>query len=339
MDEVNEHKKLKVAFFGTSDRSIPILEKLNETFELVLCVTKNDVKVGRHQKLKETEVKKWAKTNNVKYVTISGLKGTDLEKVIEQLNNSNVDFVLVADFSFIIPAPLIETFPKKLINIHFSLLPKYRGASPVQHAILNGDSITGITIHLVEKRMDSGDILHQIGYKMAGNETSGTLYDLLFKLAAENITEVLERYSQGQITQIPQDEDSATYTYSPTQPQSTFIFKEDAEIKWKSPADVIERKIRAYNPWPIAWTLAEYLEKNPKLSGRNFILRSNINKESKIRIHSAELDDQNKLKIRTLQPEGRNKINWEEFENGYVLPVIQEPKGLKDKLLNRDKTD
>ena len=243
----NEPKpRLKVAFFGTSDRSIPILEALKANFELVLCVTKNDVKFGRHQTLKETEVKKWAKENNIKFITVSSLKGSELEKVIEQLNGSKVDFGLVADFSFIIPLPLIELFHGHFINIHFSLLPKYRGASPVQHAILNDDEVTGITFHLLEKKLDSGDILHQIGYKIAGNETSGALYNILFTLAAENVADVVNEFEQGLLTLRPQDEEKATFTYSPTNPQSTFIFKEDARIDWKDSPEQVERAVRAF---------------------------------------------------------------------------------------------
>ena len=126
---------MNVAFFGTSDRSINILNSLNENFDLVLCVTKNDTVVGRKKEIRETQVKTWTKKNNTPYLTISSAK-KEKNNIIKTLKEHKVDIAVVADFSFIIPEEIINTPQYKMINIHFSLLPKYRGASPVQHAII-----------------------------------------------------------------------------------------------------------------------------------------------------------------------------------------------------------
>jgi methionyl-tRNA formyltransferase len=312
--------KIKVAFFGTSDRSIPILDalKTSEKIELVLCVTKKDAKVGRHQDLKETEVKKWAKSNHIAVTTIAGLKGFELEALIEQLKTSNVEYGLVADFSFIIPYPLIEFFNGRLLNIHFSLLPMYRGASPVQFTILNGDQMAGITFMLVDKKLDAGKIIHQIGYKMSGTETSGELYNTLFELSAQNIEYVLENYANEQFKPRSQDEAKATYTYSPSHPDHTFIYKEDAQISWKAEVTKIYNMVRAFNPWPVAWTTAGDLENNKKLWLPKLKLRNGIDKIQKLKIYTAGVTTDDKLEIKELQIEGRNKMDWRTFENGYV---------------------
>ncbi|NMB91921.1 hypothetical protein GYA37_03695 [candidate division WWE3 bacterium] len=307
---------MKVAFFGTSNRSIPILESLKSHFDIVLIVTKEDVVVGRKKIKRETEVKRWAKENDIKFLEIKFLKGEDLEKVVEEVKETNPDYGVVADFSFIIPKEIISLFDIRLINIHFSLLPKYRGSSPVQFAILNGDKTIGITFHVVDEKMDNGAILFQSCYSMNGNETAGELYDILFKIASDKLPEILEKYSQGQIKPIVQDKELATFTFSKTHPKSTFIFKEDALIDWSKKPEEIERVVRAFNPWPIAWTYLKNLEKSKYLITR-IKLKKHIDKDLKVKIYKAVIKD-GKLLIEQLQVEGKNKVSWKDFENGYL---------------------
>ncbi len=313
-------KKLNVVFFGTSDRSISILKALKESFNLLLCVTKTDTVVGRNQEKRETAVKKWAIKNSIKFAEVSSLKDKDLEQVAKQIEKLKPDFGVVTDFSYIIPPEIIKIFDTKLINIHFSLLPKYRGASPVQFSILNADKMTGITFYIVDERMDTGNIISQIGYKMCGKETSGELYDILFKIAAGKLPEILEKYSLSQITPLPQDKESATYTFSKTHPKSTFIYKEDAQINWDQKPEEIERMIRAFNPWPIAWSYLKDLEKTKFLSDGKISMKKTVNKNLKVKIYSSDVVEE-KLSIKELQIEGKNKMTWEDFKNGYLAPV------------------
>ncbi|MDC0449038.1 methionyl-tRNA formyltransferase [bacterium] len=308
----------KVAFFGTSDRSVPILETLNQEFNLVLCVTKSASKIGRKQELKETQVKKWAKDNKINHITISSLKEHDLTHVIEHLNSSKPDYIIVADFSLIIPNDLLDQFPNKFINIHFSLLPKYRGASPVQFALLNGDETTGITYHLVHEKLDRGAILSQVGYRIVGNETSGDLYTTLFEIAAQKLARITNEYASGDIKPREQHEKDATYTFSQSHPKSTHIYKEDAQINWKVGAEQIERAIRAYNPWPIAWTTLEDLENAKCLSGGKVKFKPHIDKNLKVKIYKSKFVG-NKLEVKELQIEGKNRLTWPEFQNGYLV--------------------
>jgi len=308
---------MKVVFFGTSDRSTPILESLKSHFDLVLCVTKTDSKVGRKQTLKESGVKTWAKQNSVNFLEIDSLRGQDLKKVMQEIENLKPDYGVIADFSIIIPSEIIKLFDIRLTNIHFSLLPKYRGACPVQFAILDGDETTGITFYVVDEKLDNGAIISQIGYKMANKETAGELYDILFKIAADKLPEVLEKYSQGQTTPLPQDQLKATYTFSPHYPKSTFIYKEDAQIDWKEKSEKIERTVRAFNPWPIAWSCLKDLEKAKCLIEGKIKFKKSVDRDLKIKIYRSRIHD-GKIAIQEVQIEGKNKTPWKDFKNGYL---------------------
>ena len=274
--------------------------------------------MGRKQEFSECGVKTWAKKNSVNYIEINSLKENDLERVLEELNKNKPEYGIVTDFSFIIPQEIIDFFNKKLINIHFSLLPKYRGASPVQFAILNGDGVTGITYYIIDTKLDHGPILHQVGYNLTGNETSGEIYETLFKIAGEKLPEVLERYSQGNTTPLPQDEQKATYTYSRSHPKNTYIYKEDAQIDWKDTSENIDRQVRAYNPWPISWTYLKDFEKAKNLTGGKMKFKDYIDKDLKVKIYKTDLEE-NKLRILEVQIEGKNKMDWKSFKNGYLV--------------------
>jgi methionyl-tRNA formyltransferase len=309
-------KNLKIIFFGTSDRSTPILEALKINFDLILCITKKDTKVGRQQTVKETEVKKWSKLNNIEFLEISSLKNDDLEYTIKKIEDLKPDYGVVADFGFIIPKKIINLMNGQIINIHFSLLPKYRGASPIQHAILNGDKITGITYYMLDEKMDTGDIIVQNEYIIDTDKTSGELYDILFETAAEKLPSVIKKLHSNKIKPTPQDNTKATYTFSSSHPNSTHIFKEDAKINWDRNPEKIERSIRAFNPWPIAWTTLEDIQNSNTLTEK-ILLRAHIDKNLKVKIFKSHLEN-GKIKIDELQIEGKNKIRWEEFSNGYL---------------------
>ncbi len=308
---------MNIAFFGTSDRSLPILEALNSSFNLVLCVTKPDVQVGRKHELKSSEVKNWAKQKNIEVFETNSLKA-DMSTLIELLHNKHIELGVVADFSLIIPQRIINSMKHGLINVHFSLLPKLRGASPVQFAILNGDTETGITFFLIDKGMDEGKILYQVTYKLNGSETSGNLYRILFSLAGENITHVINKYLNNELKSFSQDEANATYTYSPTHPRNTFIYKEDAKINWSNGPEKIYRQIRAYYPWPISWTTLG--EMNQFLKELGYIVHERHDPSLKIKVHEAVFTN-SKLSLITIQPENSKKMSWNDFANGYLIKI------------------
>ncbi len=309
--------QLNIAFFGTSDRSNPILETLHKNFNLALCVTKADTKVGRKQEIRETQVKTWTRTNQIPCITINNIK-VDQETIINTLKQHKIDLAIVADFSFLLPQAIIDTPKYKMINIHFSLLPKYRGASPVQFAILNGDKVTGVTYYLMAKGMDTGDIIFQFKHELTAKEISGELYNILFKKAAEKLPDVINNLISGKLSPTPQDNNQATYCWSKTNSKTTFILKDDAKIDWELSAAEIERLVRAYHPWPIAWTTLEDLENAGKTRLVNsFTIKNNVDK--KVKIFATELVDGEKLQIIELQVEGKNKTDWKSFLNGYAV--------------------
>ncbi len=309
----------KVVFFGTSDRSVPILEALKANFDLVLCVTKEDVLVGRHQTPKEVEVKRWAKENGVNFVTINKSLKEDEDNIIEYIKYSDAEIGLVVDFSYFLSQKILDIFPRKVLNIHFSLLPKYRGASPAQFTILNRDKITGITYQVMERKMDTGPIIYQLPYPLNGKETSGELYKTLFEKSAEHLPVVLQSYLDGKITPTPQDEARASYTYSPSHPKNTYIYKEDAKIDWSATADRIDAMVRAFNPWPIAWTtLGDMQNTREKLVGFTE-LKDFENKPKIAKIYSAQISLDGRLGIRQIQLEGGKVLTWEQFKNGYLV--------------------
>lgn len=316
---------MNVAFFGTSDRSEPILEALRNHFNLCLCVTKSSRRVGRHQRKEDTLVKKWASEKNIDVFEIDTPKNKDtLNALSKALSKRKVGLIVVADFGFILPKTFVEEWQGKIINIHFSLLPKYRGANPVQAAIIQGEEETGITFLLMSPKMDAGPLLYQVKHKLTGKETSGELYEILFEKAAKHLPDVIKKYKNGHLNPRKQEEKKARYYFSPSHPQSTYIYKEDAKIDWNEPAEKIERKIRAFNPWPIAWTTLNELEnatnnEESPLFNQNFKLKKNIDKNLRLKIYNAELDD-GKLKPKKVQVEGKNIIDWESFKNGYAIP-------------------
>jgi methionyl-tRNA formyltransferase len=212
-------QKLKVAFFGTSDRSLPILEALNQNFSLMFTVTKEDSKVGRDQKTKETGVKTWSKEHGIKVIEVQKLTPEISSTIISQLIKDGVVFVVVADFSLMIPKEFLNRSDFRVINIHFSLLPTYRGASPVQFALLNGNQTTGVTFQFVEAKMDTGNIIQQIPYPIDIDDTTETLNNKLFVVAAKELPNVLA----NSLKETVQDESKATYTYSKTKPKTSCL--------------------------------------------------------------------------------------------------------------------
>lgn len=308
---------IDLIYFGTSDYSIILLEALKKSpdVNLKLVITKPDKPTGRHQEMHASPVKKWCIENAIQFITPASLK-KELPKVKTKIQEQNVKIGAVADYGLIIPKELIDTFEKVLINIHFSLLPKYRGACPVTYTILNGDKETGISFLFTVSEMDKGDIIKQIPYSIIEKETDESLYQKLFKLASEKLVEVLNDYIKGKLTPKKQDESKATYTTpSGKFDRTTYVLKEDAKIDWSKDAAQIEQMIRAYYPWPIAWTTlgecSQYLKRELKVEE---------NKDLRVKIYEAHLakEKEGVLVIDKIQVEGKKMMSFIEFENGYL---------------------
>ncbi|MBI3302064.1 MAG: methionyl-tRNA formyltransferase, partial [Deltaproteobacteria bacterium] len=167
--------------------------------------------------------------------------------VLEQLQSWQPDLIVVAAYGKILPLTILTLPPSGCINVHASLLPRYRGAAPIQWAIARGEAETGVTIMRISEQMDAGDILLQKAIPIADDDTGGSLHDKLAQLGAEALREALTLLKHGQLAARPQNEDEATY--------APLIKKEDGRIDWSQDAVTIARRVRAFNPWPSTYTM------------------------------------------------------------------------------------
>ncbi|PJE68358.1 methionyl-tRNA formyltransferase [Candidatus Shapirobacteria bacterium CG10_big_fil_rev_8_21_14_0_10_38_8] len=268
---------IKVVFFGTPDFVIPILDSILQVtrLDLVSVVTNPDRPVGRKQILTPTPVKKWAVKHNIPVLTPEIVD----DNFKFQISNFKFDLGVLAAYGKILPSWLIDLFPQGILVIHPSLLPKYRGASPVQAAILNGDKETGVSIIKMDEKMDHGPIIHQFKIPINPDETTASLLEKSFNQTAKILPEIIKRsysfYPDRGLKSNKQDDKQATYT--------KLIKKEDGFIPWKTlekakKADgiEIERFIRAMTPWPGVWTI------NPQTQKRLKILKARLENEKLI---------------------------------------------------------
>ena len=237
---------------GTPALAAHILERLADAsgrgaesagVEIVGVVTRPDQPRGRGLRLEPSEVGAVAERRGLPVLKPSKIRTAEF---LAELSALNPDLLVVAAYGRILPDPVLGAARIMPINVHASLLPRHRGASPVEGAILAGDIESGVTIMRVTSRMDAGPILLARAIPIAPGETQGTLKDKLAELGAAALLEALEKLRSGQLVETPQDENLATYT-SP-------VSKADAAIDWSADAARIERMVRAYDPWPVART-------------------------------------------------------------------------------------
>lgn len=303
---------MKIVFFSTTNRSLPLLEEISKYSDVVLCVTKEDKRVGRKQEIRHNLIKKWSDKHSVECIQLKEMGTNELKDIMTKVEDIRPDLGIVFDFGYIIPEELINVFNDKLINIHFSLLPKYRGASPIQFAILNGDTKTGITYQLVDKYVDKGGILRQVEYNITPKENAQGLYEKLLNLTIEDMSKFLDSFDCGKLSPTPQDENIASYTYSKSNPDATQVFKEDSYVNITEGVNTIERMVRAYYPKPIVWTYVKDMESN-----LNLRFKKNVNRDLKVKIYETRVE-KNELKIERIQMEGKNIVDWKDFKNGYL---------------------
>ncbi len=313
-------KKIKTIFLGTGWESLATLKVLNESkdFEIVAVITAPDKPVGRRQEMTPSEVKEYAIKEDIPVVHTEKI----VERYIKTAEKYQPELVVCKAFGEIIPKEFLK-YPKYgSINIHFSLLPKYRGAVPIQKAILDGEKKTGITIMLMSDGLDEGDILEMFEEDIKEKDTNLSLRERLVKRSSEVLIPTLKKWINGEITPQKQNHSEATYCWQKD------ISKENAEIKWNTQTpEYIERMIRAFIPWPITWTrLRDDLNKN--LAGKSIkIFKAELvdipsEKDSGIlwsngtELFFATLDPLKSLKLTEFQIEGRKKTNAKEFLGG-----------------------
>jgi methionyl-tRNA formyltransferase len=293
----------RIIFFGTPLFGQIILQKmLDENFNIVAVVTQPNRPVGRDQKLTPSPVKTLA--NERKIPVLTPADKTKLLATGSRLLALKPTLLVVASYGMIIPQEILKLPEKGALNVHPSLLPKYRGASPIQAAILNGEIRTGVTIILMDEQMDHGPILTQEEIVLDPAETTPTAMVKLAQFSDKLLARTILNYLNGKITPQPQDHTQATYT--------KLIKKDDGKVNWQENNAQIERMVRAYNPWPGVWTtvgeMAEQLDRE---------LKNQRHQNLRLKILQAHLEN-GTLSLNSVQVEGKNPINFADFTRGYL---------------------
>ncbi len=236
---------MHIVFFGAGDIGVPALQALVRSSEQQLTgvVTQPDKPVGRAQQIEPPSIKRALAGTKISILQPARIKD---RQAIEEIRALRPDAIVVMAYGQILPREVLEIPRITCLNLHASLLPRWRGAAPIQAAIAAGDPETGITVMYMAEDLDTGDVLLQRRVDTLPSDTGGSLHDRLAQIAPEALLEALQLLANGNAPRIPQD--NALATYAPK------LTRDDGKIDWAEPAEIIERKIRAFNPWPGAFT-------------------------------------------------------------------------------------
>lgn len=237
---------MRVIFMGTPDFAVPSLEALLTKHEVVLVVTQPDKPKGRGKKMVPTPVKACALEHGIPVLQPEKVKEPEF---VEQLRSYEPDLIAVTAFGQILNEPILEMPKYGCINVHGSLLPKYRGAAPMQWSIIDGEKVTGITTMYMAKGLDSGDMLLKAEVEITDEDTFATIHDKMAVTGANLLLDTLDQLEAGTLERIPQDHDAATY--------APMITKETGHIDWSKNRQDIINLIRGLNPVPAAYTIYE----------------------------------------------------------------------------------
>lgn len=233
---------IRIVFMGSPDFALPCLRSLAQNYQVVGIVTQPDRASGRGRELKAPPVKLLAQELNIPVIQPEKLKQPE---AMEQLRAWKPDLIVVAAFGQILKKDVLDLPKHGCVNVHASLLPRWRGAAPINAAILAGDEETGVTIMKMDVGLDTGPMLAMKKIRIEPDDTAGSLFETLSTLGAELLIETLPAYMDGTLTPQPQPEEGATY--------APMLKKEDGLLDFTQPAVDLERRVRAMNPWPGAW--------------------------------------------------------------------------------------
>ena len=235
---------MNLVFAGTPEFAVPTLQAILQAGHHVLAVyTQPDRPAGRGQTLAASPVKRYAEAESIPVAQPTSLKS---DGEADKLRRLQADVVVVVAYGLILPQALLDIPAHGCLNVHASLLPRWRGAAPIQRAIEAGDTHTGVTIMLMSAGLDTGDMLRRVETPILPMDNAQDLHDRLAHLGAEALVETLKQIESGGLTPEPQNDQLACYAAK--------LSKKEALLDWALPARVLQRKIRAYNPWPMAYT-------------------------------------------------------------------------------------
>ncbi len=298
---------MRIVFVGAGAIGVPTLQALLKSeHQVVGVVTQTDKPVGRAQSMEPTPVKKAMQGTAVRILQPARIKD---QQAIEEIHTLKPDVIVVMAYGQILPRNVLEIPVIACLNLHASLLPRWRGAAPIQAAIAAGDRETGITVMYMAEGLDTGDMLLLRAIDIRSDDTGGSLHDRLAQIAPDALLECLRMLAKGGAPRIPQDNTLATYAPK--------LKREDGKIDWSEPAETIERRIRAFNPWPGAFM---------KIDGRNLKIFSSsivdvsgepgeiVGSEKELVIAAGK----GALSLGNVQLEGKRRMSASEFLRGHA---------------------
>lgn len=303
--------KLNIIFAGTPDFAAQHLQALLESEHNVIAVyTQPDKPAGRGKKLQASPVKQLAESHNIPVFQPKSLRNAEAQAELQALN---ADVMVVVAYGLILPEAVLNAPKYGCLNVHGSLLPRWRGAAPIQRSIWAGDAETGVTIMQMDIGLDTGDMLHKVTTPIEANETSASLYAKLAELAPPALLEVLNGLESQQFKAEKQDETQSNYAEK--------LSKEEAKLDWNLSAAQLERNIRAFNPWPMSFLTLEVegMEQSIKVHQATVLPHQakptgTVVNVDKTGIQIATQDGV--LNITQLQPAGKKPMSVQDFLNG-----------------------
>lgn len=304
---------MKVIFMGTPDFSVGTLEALIEAgHEVALVVTQPDKPKGRGGKMQYTPVKEVAVAHNIPVYQPKRIREPEC---IEELRKYNADIMVVIAFGQILPKEILEMTPYGCVNVHASLLPSYRGAAPIQWAVINGEKVSGVTTMQMNEGLDTGDMLLKVEIPLDEKETGGSLHDKLAEAGARLCVETLDALKAGTVTPEKQGDSPTAY--------AKMLDKHMGKIDWKMSAKEIERLIRGLNPWPSAYTRCNENDKGMKIWEAE-VAEGQTDKAAGTVVEVAKdgffvQTGDGLLKITALQIPGKKRMDAAAFLRGYQM--------------------
>lgn len=301
-------KDLKIVFAGTPEFAAQHLSHLIEQgFNVVAAYTQPDRPAGRGKKLQPSAVKQVALGHDIPVCQPESLKA---DEALSELANWNADLMIVVAYGLLLPKAALDTPKYGCINVHGSILPKWRGAAPIQRAVLEGDAETGVTIMQMDVGLDTGDMLLIETCPITSDDTSGSVYEKLQKLGPPALVKAVDEIAAETISAEKQNDELATYAHK--------LSKQEALIDWAEPAEVIERKIRGYQPWPVAHTV---FSGNPIKVWQAMVEDENSDKPAGTVVSADKMGiriqtQEGIINIQSLQPQGKKAMTATDFING-----------------------
>ena len=308
---MNTLPKISIGFFGTPDFSLQFLKNLfKKNIEIKFVVSQPATKSGRGKKINFSAVQEWAIEKDIPSYTPKKTSEVDFLKKIKSIK---VDFIIVVAYGNLVCDDIINHPKYQTINVHASLLPKWRGAAPIQRSLINGDKETGVTIMKVIKKLDAGPIISNVKFKIKDTDTAGKIYEQIIERGNPLLTQTISKIYKNEFNLLEQKNKDVSYAKK--------IEKSETKIFWSEDAHLIDRKIRAFNPKPGAWTTISLNKKRIKINKSKVVSNSKLKEKKKMNtgesLHSLIVKcGNNFLQITELQPEGKKKMNAADFLNG-----------------------